>query len=305
MNMKAHFIALVILFLSAPAFAQTTTDSKDVQIAKKKLQIGTDTSKYFTAIKTALDALAKHKDVPTAKAVYDYIEAVAVIAAVSASPNAAKIKANTAATNGVTLQGTDGVYAEVFTSAEIGIGLRDTSISAGKIARSGATTGQGLLWNGTAWAPANVGGGGGGSVNTTARLSGDGSIGSPLDIAQQSATTGQVLTWSGTAWIPSHGSPYTYVTANSSITAAVNTVLIPTLSASITLGLPTCDAANDGKQFLFQKSGDDTAYGATIDPSGTQAFADGSLTKTIFSPGIELTCTCRFASGTGTWFYNF
>ena len=84
--MKALFTSLVILAFSALAFGQTTVDSKDVQIAKKKMQIGTDTSNYFTAIKTVLNALSKHKDVPTAKAVYDYIEAVAVIAAVSASP---------------------------------------------------------------------------------------------------------------------------------------------------------------------------------------------------------------------------
>lgn len=304
MNMKALFSALLIWALPLLAFGQTTVDSKDVQIAKKKMQIGTDTSNYFTAIKTVLNSLSKHKDVPTAKAVYDYIEAVAVIATVSASPNAAKIKANTAATNGVTLQGTDGVYADVLTSAEIEIGLRDTSVLAGKIARTGATTGQGLVWNGSAWAPANIGGGGGGSINTTARLTGDGSIGSPLDIAQQSAATSQLLQWSGTAWVPSWGTPYTYVTSTSSITTAFNTVLIPTLSASITLGLPTCDATNDGKQFLFQKSGGDTIYSVTIDPSSTQAFSDGAFTKVIFLQS-EFQCTCRFSSGTGVWFYNF
>jgi hypothetical protein len=43
---------------------------------------------------------------------------------------------------------------------------------------------------------------GGSTVSVTARLSGNGSSGTPLDIAQQSATTGQVLQWSGTAWVP-------------------------------------------------------------------------------------------------------
>jgi hypothetical protein len=43
---------------------------------------------------------------------------------------------------------------------------------------------------------------GGGTVSTTARLTGDGSGGSPLDIAQQSATSGQVLKWNGSAWSP-------------------------------------------------------------------------------------------------------
>jgi len=167
------------------------------------------------------------------------------------------------------------------------------------------TTGQVIGWNGSTWIPVTPsGGGGGGTVYTTTRLAGDGTPGTPLDIAQQSATTGQVLQWSGTAWVPSHGTPYTYVTSSSSITTAFNTVLIPTLSASITLGLPTCDATNDGKQFLFQKSGGDTAYSVTIDPSGTQVFSDGAFTKIIFNTS-EFQCTCRFSGGTGTWFYNF
>lgn len=304
MNMKALFTALLIWALPALAFGQTTVDSKDVQIAKKKMQIGTDTSNYFTAIKTVLNALSKHKDVPTAKAVYDYIEAVAVIAAVSASPNAAKIKASTAAANGVTLQGTDGVYADVLTSAEIEIGLRDTSILAGKIARTGATTGQGLVWNGSAWAPANIGGGGGGSINTTARLTGDGSIGSPLDLAQQSATTGQLLLWGGAAWVPSHGTPYTYVVATSSISSIVNTVLIGEQTANITLGLPSCSPANDSKVFHFQKTAAD-AFGVTIDPSGSEAFNDAATTKTFFGNGAEFQCTCRYSAGVGKWFFNF
>ncbi len=43
---------------------------------------------------------------------------------------------------------------------------------------------------------------GGGAVNTTARLSGDGTATQPLDIAQNGATAGQVLKWDGTAWNP-------------------------------------------------------------------------------------------------------
>ena len=45
-------------------------------------------------------------------------------------------------------------------------------------------------------------GGGSSTVNTSARLTGDGSVGIPLDIAQQGANVGQVLKWSGTAWVP-------------------------------------------------------------------------------------------------------
>lgn len=64
------------------------------------------------------------------------------------------------------------------------------------------TTGQVIGWNGSTWVPVTPSGGGGGSIFTTARLTGDGTGGTPLDLAQQSATTGQVLQWSGTAWVP-------------------------------------------------------------------------------------------------------
>jgi hypothetical protein len=39
-------------------------------------------------------------------------------------------------------------------------------------------------------------------VQTTARLTGDGTTGNEIDIAQQSADTGQVLTWNGASWSP-------------------------------------------------------------------------------------------------------
>ncbi len=39
-------------------------------------------------------------------------------------------------------------------------------------------------------------------ASTTARLTGDGTAGDPLDIAQQGATSGQALKWNGTSWAP-------------------------------------------------------------------------------------------------------
>ena len=40
------------------------------------------------------------------------------------------------------------------------------------------------------------------TVSSTARFSGNGTSGSPLELAQQSATSGQVLKWSGSTWAP-------------------------------------------------------------------------------------------------------
>jgi hypothetical protein len=64
------------------------------------------------------------------------------------------------------------------------------------------------------------GSGSGGSVSVTARLSGNGTSGSPLDIAQQGATNGQVLKWNSTAsaWQPANDTGLTAVTVSARLT---------------------------------------------------------------------------------------
>lgn len=145
-------------------------------------------------------------------------------------------------------------------------------------------------------------GGGGGTVVTDATLSGDGSAGTPLKIAQQSASTAQGLQWTGATWEPSWGNPYIFVTTGQTITSAVNEVLVGTISASITLGLPTCDATTDMKHFKFVRNGTD-AFSVTIDPSGSQTFYDGTSVKTSYGK-LSIDCTCRFSGGTGVWFFD-
>ena len=158
------------------------------------------------------------------------------------------------------------------------------------------------LWNGTTWKLLNGGGGGGGAVNTNTTLTGDGSGGSPLGIAQQSASTSEVLTWTGATWEPMWGNPYVFVTTGATITTDVNEILIGTVAANVTLGLPTCDASTDQKRFKFVRNGTD-AFSVTIDPSGSQIFY-GGLDKIVQFGKASIDCTCRFSSGTGTWFYD-
>lgn len=71
---------------------------------------------------------------------------------------------------------------------------------------TGLSDGQVLKWNVAtqSWQPANdnVATGTGASVNTAARLTGDGGQNTPLDIARQGAQNGQVLTWQGSSWQP-------------------------------------------------------------------------------------------------------
>lgn len=157
-------------------------------------------------------------------------------------------------------------------------------------------------WNGSSWDLISGGGGGGGSIVTDGTLSGAGTSGSPLKLAQQSALTSQSLSWTGTTWEPSWGNPYTFVTTGATITTDVNEVLIGTVSADITIGLPSCNSTNDSKHFKFVRNGADS-FSVTIDPSSTQLFYDGAATK-IFFGKISIDCTCRFSSGTGVWFID-
>lgn len=145
-------------------------------------------------------------------------------------------------------------------------------------------------------------GGGGGTVTTDATLSGDGSGGDPLKIAQQSAGSSEVLMWTGATWEPSWGNPYTFVTTGATITSAVNEILIGTIAANVTMGLPTCDSTTDSKHFKFVRNGTD-AFSVTIDPGGAQLFYDGTSTKISYGK-LSIDCTCRFSGGTGVWFFD-
>jgi hypothetical protein len=71
-----------------------------------------------------------------------------------------------------------------------------------------------LKWNAVTqeweYRPDAVASGGSGAVNTTARITGDGSVATPLDIAQNGAMLDQVLKWDGNAWTPANDSGQVY-----------------------------------------------------------------------------------------------
>ena len=123
--------------------------------------------------------------------------------------------------------------------------IRDTNVTMGKIAQTGATTGQVVKWNGSAWAPGpdNTGGGSGvtnvyqdtgiicvpnpitstGNVkfdktfmdgryvnegqsnSVTAGMISDTNV-TMAKLQRANAATGQVLKWTGTAWAPKNDS---------------------------------------------------------------------------------------------------
>lgn len=207
--------------MAASLPAQITSDVKDIQVARQKLQIGTDASKYLSSILQTISGAATHNESPTAKAVYDYVQSLSYLA----------------------------------------------------------------------------------TVTTTARLTGAGTSGSPLDIAQQGATTGQVLRWSGSAWVPNGTNLYDIVTTGGSIAAQYNQVWVNTISASISLNLPACNSANDGVKIEVAKAGSDT-YEVVIEPAGSEQFSDGNTSKSIFSQGTGISCTCRWTGSVGVWLYT-
>lgn len=75
--MRKSAVLILLLFVAAVCVAQTTSDVKDVQVARKKMQIGADTSRYFTSTATVISPASTHRQAPTAKAVYDYVQASA------------------------------------------------------------------------------------------------------------------------------------------------------------------------------------------------------------------------------------
>ncbi len=71
-HLTRFFGLFALLFFTASCAAQGSTDTKDVQIARKKLRVGLDTSKYVTSITDTIDASSTHREMPTAQAVYEY-----------------------------------------------------------------------------------------------------------------------------------------------------------------------------------------------------------------------------------------
>jgi hypothetical protein len=75
------------------------------------------------------------------------------------------------------------------------------------IATQGAINGQVLKFNGTTWVPGDVTGGAADNwgtqvAQTTATISGNGTVANPLAIAPQGAVNGQILKFNGTTWVP-------------------------------------------------------------------------------------------------------
>lgn len=182
-----------------------------------------------------------------------------------------------------------------------------------KVVRDATLTGGGTIGDTLRWAGAYV----------TLPVTGTGEVGLPIGILdggilaekiadgavtaaklnQMGASTGQVLRWTGSAWTPTAPNQYLVVTSSQSVGTQYNQVWVDSLTASITLNLAPCNAANNNVKFEIAKSGGDT-YPVHIEPSGLEAFVDGSQTKTLYSRGVMFTCTCWWNGSLGKWHFT-
>lgn len=85
-------IVCTILVCTVAGYTQTS-DIKDVQQARQKLIIGTDVSKFLSAISHTISVASTNNQSPTAKAVYDYFEAYALAGDVTGTPGATVVEA--------------------------------------------------------------------------------------------------------------------------------------------------------------------------------------------------------------------
>ncbi len=155
------------------------------------------------------------------------------------------------------------------------------------LSKQGATNGQVLKWNGTAWVPGNdATGNGGGSGDdwgaqtavTGAAITGDGTVASPLNLAKQGATAGQVMQWSGTAWVPGD------VVASGDDWGTQTTAVAPALTGDGTIASPLNLAKQGAATGQVLKW-----TGAAWAPANDQVGTGGNTTTYAAGSGISIT----------------
>lgn len=113
------------------------------------------------------------------------------------------------AANGQVLRWTGATWAPGTITVGAALTGNGTAATPLNLAQQGATPNQVLQWNGANWVPATLPvpagdnwGAQSATVGTT--LTGNGTVGSPLNLAQQGAAADQFLKWNGASWVPAN-----------------------------------------------------------------------------------------------------
>lgn len=278
--MKKILVIGALLALAAGASAQPAEVVAKLIRSTERLQVR---ARQIDSIVVAITGSSTHRQLPTAKAVYDYLQSVLPARAGHVIQDDGVTRAKQDTLNFESSPTIDASATNAGGKTTVSMSIPEAGITALEIA-GGSVGNSELATN---------------SVDSTKIINGGVSV---RDLGQHGATDNNILRWNGTQWYPSAQTLYDVVTTSQTIAAKNNQVWVNTLSAAITLNLPACNAANDGASFQIAKAGGDD-YSVDIEPAGSETFIDGTTTKTIFSQGTGLLCTCRYHIGSPTWLF--
>ena len=120
--------------------------------ALQQFRVGTDTSRYFTAITDSINASSTNRQMPTARSVYLYGQTLL-------TPAPAASNYDTLRNNNITITPRRAI--NFYDSDRIRVQLTDDSANNETevqmdLKQQGATAGEVLRWNGTAWTAAGI-----------------------------------------------------------------------------------------------------------------------------------------------------
>lgn len=279
--MKKLLVIASLLVIAAGAAAQPAEVVAKLIRSTERFQVR---ARQIDSIVVAITGSSTHRHLPTAKAVYDYVQSVLPARAGhliqdNGTTRTKRDTLNFESSPTVTAAATDGGGKTTVSMSIPAGGITALEISAG------AVGGSKLAADG---------------IDSTKVINGGLSV---RDLGQHGANTYNVLRWNGTQWYPSAQNLYDVVTTSQTVAYKNNQVWVNTLSAGITLNLPACNLANDGVSFYIAKAGADN-FAVDIEPAGSEVFNDGATTKTIFSQGTGIICTCRYRIGDSEWFFT-